>query len=271
MSIYLTSDIHGCYEELRLLLDKSSFNPKKDYLWIAGDLVSRGPNSLQVLEYLYSLKHRVKIVLGNHDLNLISVYAGIKKNKKSNFFDKLLSSSSIDKLIKWLRCQKILKIDQHRKIIMSHAGISPQWNISIAKKYALKIQQHLSNINYDVFLESMYNNQINFWDFNLNQLDLLRYSINSFTRMRYCYPDGKLNMFFKKSPKLAPFPLQPWFLIQHNIPIGYSVFFGHWSSLKNTYVPKPFYSLDSGCCWKGELTMFRWEDKKVFSQPYLLK
>lgn len=271
MSTYFTSDIHGCYKEFRLLLKKSSFNPKKDYLWIAGDLVSRGRDSLKVLRYLYSLslKRRVEIVLGNHDLNLIAVYSGIKKNKEENFFDELLSSSDIDKLINWLRCQNILKVDKNRKIIMSHAGISPQWDINIAEKYALKIKEFLSHDSYSLFLESMYSNKVMFWDVNLHQLDRLRYSINAFTRMRYCYPNGKLNLFYKQSPNVVKYPLQPWFFIQNNIPKDYSVFFGHWSSLKGTYVPKPFIALDSGCCWGEKITMFRWEDKKIFSQKYL--
>ncbi|QCI25365.1 bis(5'-nucleosyl)-tetraphosphatase (symmetrical) [Buchnera aphidicola (Sitobion avenae)] len=271
MSTYFISDIHGCYKELKILLEKSCFNDQKDYLWIAGDLVSRGPDSLSVLRYLYSLKNRVQIVLGNHDINLIAVYSGIKKNKKENYFDEFLVSSDSLKLINWLRRQSILKIDEKRKIIMSHAGISPQWDINTAKVCALEIEDCLSNINYSLFLKSMYNNSINFWTLDLNQLDRLRYSINSFTRMRYCYPDGRLNMFCKKSPNFVQYPLRPWFLMPSNISKIYSIFFGHWSSLKGSYIPKPFFSLDSGCCWGGELTMLRWEDKKWFSQPFLSK
>ncbi|QCI15833.1 bis(5'-nucleosyl)-tetraphosphatase (symmetrical) ApaH [Buchnera aphidicola] len=270
MSTYFTSDVHGCYKEFKMLLEKVSFNYKKDYLWIAGDLVSRGPDSLKVLRYVYSLKDRVKIVLGNHDINLIAVHAGIKQNKKENNFDEFLSASDSFKLIKWLRCQSIFKIDETHKIIMSHAGISPQWNVNIAKTCALEIAEFLSNKNYDLFLEVIYyNNNIDFWQSNLNRLNRLKYAMNSFTRMRYCYPDGRLNMFFKESPNLIKYPLQPWFAIPCKIPQEYSIFFGHWSSLKGTYVPKPFFALDSGCCWGGELSMFRWEDKKWFSQSFL--
>lgn len=271
MSTYFISDIHGCYKELRMLLEKSSFDDKKDYLWIAGDLVSRGPDSLNVVRYLYSLKHRVQIVLGNHDINLIAVHAGIKKNKKENCFDEFLSSSDSSKLINWLRCQSILKVDEERKIIMSHAGISPQWDINVAKFCALEIEDFLSHVNYSLFLKSMYNNNIDFWKTNLKQLDRLRYSMNSFTRMRYCYPDGRLNMFYKQSPNFVKYPLRPWFLMPSNISKIYSIFFGHWSSLKGTNIPKPFFSLDAGCCWGEELIMLRWEDKKWFSQSFLSK
>ncbi|ANZ22373.1 diadenosine tetraphosphatase [Buchnera aphidicola (Diuraphis noxia)] len=273
MSTYFISDIHGCYKEFKILLEKSSFDYKTDYLWVAGDSVSRGPDSLKVLRYLYSLslKNRVQMVLGNHDLNLIAVHAGIKKNKEENYFDEILSSHDSDKLINWLRSQNLIKVDKNRKIIMSHAGISPQWDIPTAEIYAFQIKKFLSHSNYALFLESMYDNTVNFWDLHLNQLDKLRYSMNSLTRMRYCYPDGRLNMFYKQSPNLVKYPLQPWFVMQHNISKDYSVFFGHWSTLKSIDIPKPFISLDSGCCWGEELTLFRWEDKKVFFQKSLLK
>ncbi|ACL29962.1 bis(5'-nucleosyl)-tetraphosphatase (symmetrical) ApaH [Buchnera aphidicola] len=271
MSTYFISDIHGCYEEFRILLEKSSFNDKKDYLWIAGDLVSRGPDSLEVVKYLYSLKDRVQIVLGNHDINLIAVHAGIKDNKKENYFDEFLSSPDSVELINWLRCQSFLKVDEKRKIIMSHAGISPQWDINIAKVCALEIEDRLSHKNYALFLKEIYHNNIDFWRLDLNQLDRLRYSMNSFTRMRYCYPDGRLNMFCKKSPDFVKYPLRPWFLMPSSISKVYSIFFGHWSSLKGTHVPKPFFPLDAGCCWGEELVMLRWEDGKWFSQAYLSK
>ena len=271
MSTYFISDIHGCYKEFKLLLKKSLFDSRKDYLWIAGDLVSRGPDSLKVIRYLYSLKNRVQIVLGNHDLNLIAVYSGVKKNKPQNYFDDFLSSSDSATLINWLRRQSLLKIDKTRKIIMSHAGISPQWDINTAQFYASEIEEFLSHNNYDLFLESMYSNNINFWHKNLNRLDRLRYSINNLTRMRYCHVDGTLNMLCKQSPSIIKYPLKPWFLMKNNLPKDYSIFFGHWSSLKGTYVPEPFFPLDSGCCWGGELTMLRWEDKKWFFQSSFLK
>lgn len=269
MSTYFLSDIHGCYKELKMLLKKISFNHTEDNLWIAGDLVSRGPDSLKVLRYLYSLGNKVHIVLGNHDINLIAVHAGVKKNKKENYFDELLSASDRLELINWLRCQSLLKIDEKRKIIMSHAGISPQWDINTAKIYASSFKEYLSSNKYIVFLKNIYAHNIDFWNFNLTQLDQLRYTFNAYTRMRYCYPNSQLNLVYKKSPKFVPYPLQPWFLIPSKIPRNYSIFFGHWSSLKGTYVPEPFLSLDGGCCWGEELIIFRWEDKKWFSQSHL--
>lgn len=270
MSTYFIGDIHGCYKEFRLLLKKSSFNDKKDILWITGDLVAKGPDSLKVIRYIKSLKNRAKVVLGNHDLNLIAVYSGIKKNNPKNNFDHILNAKDASNLIDWLRCQSILEIDDKRKLIMSHAGISPQWDIHTAKRCALEIKNFLSGKNYTVFLKEMYYNNIHFWSLNLNKLDQLRYAMNAFTRMRYCHSDDRrLNMQYKKSNKFTQNYLYPWFFMQNKIPKEYSIFFGHWSTLNKNIVPDPFYLLDTGCCWGKELTMFRLEDKKWFSQSYI--
>lgn len=268
MSTYFIGDIHGCYKEFKLILKKSNFDVKTDYLWITGDLVSRGPNSLKVLRYLYSIKDRIKIVLGNHDLNLIAVYSGIQKNKKTNFFDEFLSSNDSHQLIDWLRSQSILAINEQKKIIMVHAGISSQWDLITMKKCALEIEKSLSSNNYPLFLKSVFNNTINYWNSNFRKVDRLRYSINVFTRIRYCYPDGKLNLICKKSPSLVKYPLLPWFLISNEFTQKYSIIFGHWSSLQDINIPYQFFPLDKGCCWGGGLLMLRWEDKKFFYQPY---
>ncbi|QCI18704.1 symmetrical bis(5'-nucleosyl)-tetraphosphatase [Buchnera aphidicola] len=268
MSIYFISDIHGCYKELKLLLKKSHFNINNDYLWIAGDLVSRGRNSLEVMRYLYSIKDRIKVVLGNHDLNLIAVYSGIQKNKKENYFDDFLSAHDSDQLINWLRSQSILKIDKKQKIIMVHAGISPQLNLQVAQECSLEIEACLLSNNYPLFLKSVLNNKISYWDSNYKKIDQLRYGINVFTRIRYCYPDGKLNLTCKQSPSIVKYPLLPWFLISNEYIKKYSIIFGHWSSLKGTNVPSQFFPLDHGCCWGGELSILRWEDKKYFHQSY---
>ncbi|AWH90623.1 diadenosine tetraphosphatase [Buchnera aphidicola (Melanaphis sacchari)] len=271
MSTYLISDIHGCYDELRLILKKLSFDSKKDYLWIAGDLVSRGNNSLEVLRYLYSIRNRIKIVLGNHDLNLISVYFGVKENKKENFFDAFLSAKDSLKLINWLRSQSILCIDKQKRIIMVHAGINPAWNINLAKKYALEIKSHLLSDDFRFFLKNIYDDKICNSKKYFNKINHLRHSINSFTRMRYCYPNGQLNFTYKKSPNINSYPLIPWFKMKNSFSRKYSIVFGHWSSLRGVHIDAPFFALDHGCCWGGELMVMRWEDKKYFYQPYLQK
>ncbi|WP_348666560.1 bis(5'-nucleosyl)-tetraphosphatase (symmetrical) ApaH [Arsenophonus symbiont of Ornithomya chloropus] len=266
MSTYLIGDIHGCYYELKELLKKVKFNPNKDILWITGDLVARGPNSLKVLRYIKKLSISAKIVLGNHDLNLISMYYQINHHKPKDKLKKILTAPDAEILINWLRKQPLLQIDDEKKIIMSHAGITPQWDLKSAKICAKEIETILSSNIYPIFLESMYSNIPDTWSPKLKGLSRLRFSTNVLTRMRYCWPNGRLNLDWKSTPENTPFPLKPWFNLVRKIPKEYTIIFGHWSALKGRGTPKGIYCLDTGCCWGGELTLMRWEDKKYFIQ-----
>ncbi|GAB7264442.1 hypothetical protein DZJ_09920 [Dickeya ananatis] len=133
MATYLIGDVHGCAVELKALLAQVAFNPESDTLWLTGDLVARGPDSLDVLRYVRSLGDSVRMVLGNHDLHLLAVYAGISRNKPKDRLDPLLSAPDADDLINWLRRQPLLQIDEERKLVMTHAGITPQWDLDTAK------------------------------------------------------------------------------------------------------------------------------------------
>ncbi|MXP51132.1 bis(5'-nucleosyl)-tetraphosphatase (symmetrical) ApaH [Pantoea sp. SoEX] len=265
MSTYLVGDIHGCYKELRTLLNKVDFNPQNDTLWLTGDLVSRGPNSLNVLRYIKSIDHCVKLVLGNHDLNLLSIYAGINNAKPKYNLTKLLKSEDIDDLINWLRCKPLIQIDEQKKIIMSHAGITPQWNLKTAKKCASEIEKILSSDMYSSFLSSIYGNMPNNWSEELKGLARLRFITNAFTRMRYCFNNGQLEMFSKNIIESSNMPIKPWFDIKNKISDDYTIIFGHWSALKGKGTPKNIIGLDTGCCWGGNLTLLHWEEKKYWS------
>ncbi|UDG81357.1 Bis(5'-nucleosyl)-tetraphosphatase, symmetrical [Candidatus Profftia lariciata] len=268
MSILLIGDIHGCYKELRSLLIQVAFNPLKDTLWITGDLVGRGPNSVEVLRYIKSLGHSVRMVLGNHDLHLLAIYKGIKDNDPKYNINQLLIAPDVDILINWLRCQPMLQIDNKYKIVMTHAGISPQWNIEIAQMCANEIEAILSSNNYQLLLNNMYNNKSNNWSNNLTYLDRLRFAINALTHMRYCFPNGQLDMICKDVPEKTPAPLKPWFSLPNKVLDNqYAIIFGHWASLAGTKTPSLIYALDTGCCWGGNLTLLRWEDKQYFTQP----
>ncbi|CAQ82657.1 MULTISPECIES: bis(5'-nucleosyl)-tetraphosphatase (symmetrical) ApaH [Photorhabdus] len=269
MSTYLIGDIHGCYRELRTLLTKVNFDPNRDTLWLTGDLVARGPDSLDVLRYVKQLGSAVKIVLGNHDLHLLGVYAGISRNKSKDKIDELLSAPDADELINWLRKQPLLQIDDDLKLIMTHAGLTPQWDLETAKMCALEVETMLSSSSYPLFIDSMYGDMPNNWSPELSGLARLRFSTNSLTRMRYCFPNGQLDMVCKDKPENAPVPLKPWFKLPQQIPEEYSIVFGHWASLEGQGAPDRFYALDTGCCWGGKLTMLRWEDKQYFTQPSL--
>ncbi|HEM8274228.1 TPA: bis(5'-nucleosyl)-tetraphosphatase (symmetrical) ApaH [Providencia stuartii] len=266
MSTYLIGDVHGCYRELRALLEQVNFEPQKDTLWLTGDLVARGPDSLQVLRYVKSLGDSVRIVLGNHDLHLLGIYCKISRNKPKDHLDELLNAPDADELINWLRRQPLLQVDEEKKIIMAHAGITPQWDLPTARMCAREVESVLSSDAYPLFIDSMYGDMPNNWSENLMGLPRLRFSTNALTRMRYCFPHGQLDMICKESPAKASSPLKPWFALPNKLPEGYSIFFGHWASLEGKHTPENVYGLDTGCCWGGELTLFHWEAKQYYHQ-----
>lgn len=268
MSTYLVGDIHGCLDELQALLQQVEFNPEHDTLWLTGDLVSRGPQSLEVLRFVSGLGDAVRMVLGNHDLHLLAIFAGITPNKPKDKLTPLLEAEDADTLINWLRRQPVLQVDEEQKIIMGHAGITPQWDVETAKMCAREVEAILSSDSYPLFLNAMYGDMPNNWSEELTGLARLRFSTNALTRMRYCFPNGQLDMICKDAPEDAPRPLKPWFALPSLVmDEGYSIIFGHWASLEGKGTPEGVYGLDTGCCWGGEMTLLRWEDKAYFTQP----
>ncbi|CRK85527.1 Bis(5'-nucleosyl)-tetraphosphatase [symmetrical] [Candidatus Providencia siddallii] len=266
MSTYIIGDIHGCYDELCLLLKLINFKVQNDTLWLTGDLVSRGPGSLQVLRYLKKIRSSVRIVLGNHDLNLLRLYCKNSLNKQKDNLNELIHASDFDELIDWLRKQPLVQIDKEKKIIMVHAGIIPEWNIEDLCMYSKKIESILSSNNYSYFINSMHEKTSSKWSYKLSNIDQLRFVIKTLTRLRYCFPDGKLDMLCKENPKKAFHLLKPWFTFKNKIPEEYSFFFGHWASLEGKNTPRNMFAMDTGCCWGGCLTLFHWETKKYYHQ-----
>lgn len=267
MSTYLIGDIHGCYQEFCLLLEQVQFDATRDQLWLTGDLVARGPDSLKVLRKVMALGDAVRLVLGNHDLHLLAVYAGISKNKSKDRLHPLLAAEDCDDLINWLRRQPLLQVDEDKKLIMAHAGITPQWDLATAQNCARDLEVVLASDSYPLFLDAMYGDMPNNWSEKLSGLARLRFSSNALTRMRYCFPEGQLDMICKESPEEATPPLKPWFTIPRQIPEEYTIVFGHWASLEGKGTPPNVIGLDTGCCWGGALTMLRWEDHCYFQQP----
>lgn len=267
MSTYLIGDIHGCFDELKILLAQVEFNPALDTLWLTGDLVARGPGSLEVLRLVRSLGDSVHMVLGNHDLHLLAVYAGISRNKPKDRITPLLEAPDADELINWLRRQPVLQVDEEKKLVMAHAGITPQWDLATARQCAREVEAVLSSDSYPLFLDAMYGDMPNNWSPELSGLARLRFSTNVFTRMRYCFPNGQLELNCKDIPERAPAPLRPWFALPGPVPECYSIIFGHWASLMGQGTPANIYGLDTGCCWGGELTLLRWEDKTFTRVP----
>lgn len=265
MSNYIVGDIHGCYRELKLVLKKANFNVKKDILWVTGDLINRGPDSFEVLRYIKRMGNSAKMVLGNHDLNFI-----IKYSNFSELLKKKKSEKDIEVLLNWLRNQLILRVDHKKKIIMSHAGMSPQWSLTTAEFCAQEVHSLLQSEKF--FLLSNFVNKYrkNRWSNKLSKFSRICFSINALTKMRYCFLNGDLNMNYSLKT-IKNKKNKPWFDFLLNIPKGYSIIFGHWSSIDGNGTPSNIYGLDTGCCWGRKLTLLRWEDKKYFTQNSLLK
>ena len=179
MATYLIGDVHGCYDELIALLHKVEFTPGKDTLWLTGDLVARGPGSLDVLRYVKSLGDSVRLVLGNHDLHLLAVFAGISRNKPKDRLTPLLEAPDADELLNWLRRQPLLQIDEEKKLVMAHAGITPQWDLQTAKECARDVEAVLSSDSYPFFLDAMYGDMPNNWSPELRGLGRLRFITNA--------------------------------------------------------------------------------------------
>lgn len=267
MATYIVGDLQGCLDELLLLLDKVKFDRKHDSLWLAGDLVARGPKSLEVLRFVRSLGPCAKVVLGNHDLHLLAVSLGLFKVKKKDKTAAIFAAEDKHELLNWLRHQPLFA--EHDEFVMCHAGISPQWTLDQARVAAREVEAILHSDEWPWLIENMYANQPDLWSNTLQGIERYRYIINAFTRMRFCDAQGRLDMECKLPPKdVKNHCLVPWFKLQQRIKLDKTVLFGHWAALEG-YEGKEVIGLDTGCVWGGKLTMLRWEDKRFFTQEAL--
>ena len=261
MSIYAIGDIQGCYNELQRLLEQIGFDPAQDQLWFVGDLVNRGPGSLEVLRLVKSLGDRAIIVLGNHDLHLLAVAEGIGKLHSSDTLDAILDAPDRDDLLHWLRHQRLLHAqDGH---VLVHAGLLPQWTVAQAQALAREVESALRSDDYAVFLEKMYGNTPHGWDDGLEGYKRLRVIVNAFTRLRICTPQGEMEFKFKGEVENIPEGYLPWFEVKGRRSAEATVIFGHWSALGLKVEPN-LIALDTGCLWGGPMTAIRLEDRRLY-------
>lgn len=265
MAVYFVGDIQGCYSELDALLDKIAFSPNTDQLYVAGDLVARGSDSLATLRLIKSLKNSAKVVLGNHDLHLLSVFHGLKKVKKQDKLSELLSAPDVEELMHWLRQQPLIQQLPGEKVYMSHAGLSPQWTPKIAIEQAKIAHQKLVSPNFTFWLKQMYGSNPNSWQKAKTDVEKFRFTINALTRMRYCYIDGSLDFLCKEGIEEAPCELKPWFEFD-NLTSNTHWLFGHWAALMGQCHKNNIYALDTGCVWGQYLSILRWHDKTIFTE-----
>ncbi len=256
MAIYAIGDVQGCFDDLKRLLEKIRFNSDDDYLWFVGDLVNRGPQSLEVLRYVRSLQDHAVTVLGNHDLHLLAVAAGIRQAHCKDTINSILEAPDCDELLKWLRGQPLLHHDTALGYTMIHAGLPPQWGLTMAQSCAHEVEATLRSSTYTDFLEHMYGNEPSCWSESLVGWERLRFIVNCLTRLRYCNPDGSLVLAEKGAPSEQLNEHMPWFNAPHRASVNMRIIFGHWSAL-GQYSQEGIYALDSGCLWGGTLTALR--------------
>lgn len=258
MTTYAIGDVQGCYVSLQRLLEKIQFDPINDTLWFVGDLVNRGPHSLETLRFIKGLGNRAVAVLGNHDLHLLAVfYAGCERGAHDTL-DDVLQAPDADELCHWLRHRPLLHEDSFLKFVLVHAGIYPFWDLAQARGYAKEVETVLQGKNYIEFLKNMYGDQPNRWSDSLQGWERLRFITNCFTRMRLCNDKGALDLTHKGPPAQATHNFKPWFLIPETIETP--IIFGHWAALECQANREGINAIDSGCVWGKALTALRLDD-----------
>ncbi len=264
MATYAVGDLQGCLEPLQCLMKKVQFNPDRDQLWLVGDLVNRGPQSLETLQFLYERRDNVVAVLGNHDLHLLAVAYGHRLPSDSDTLDEILITKNSEALLTWLRHCPLVHHDADLGFTMVHAGIPPQWTLKKALKRSLEMEAVLQGLDFDRFLSNMYGNQPAVWDSELKGPTRWRVITNYFTRMRFCDSEGRLELIAKNSASNPPKGFAPWFSHSKRLTRNDKIIFGHWAALEGYTGVDNVYALDSGCVWGGHMTMFRLEDERYF-------
>lgn len=257
MSTYAVGDLHGCHAEFVALLEKLSFNPAQDTLWLVGDLINRGPGSLACLREVHALGSAARSVLGNHDFHLLVVARGGGKQKKNDTLNDILGAPDREALLDWLQSQP-LSVYEHR-MLMTHAGLLPQWSVPQAESLGREVQAALASETSGQFLTRLFGNHPDVWRDDLDGMDRLRLIVNVFARMRFIDAQGRLDFTAKEGLDSAPEGFLPWFQYPRTDDIH--LLFGHWAALEGK-APQARVSveaLDTGCVWGGRLTALNLE------------
>jgi bis(5'-nucleosyl)-tetraphosphatase (symmetrical) len=267
-STYAIGDVQGCFDDLLRLLDKLDFDPDVDRLWFTGDLVNKGPNSLELLRFVRGLGSAAISVLGNHDLHLLAVASGAVNIRKKDTIAEILDAPDCEELLFWLRHQPLLHHSERLGFTMIHAGLPPQWDLVTASGCARELETVLQNFGYeDLFRHLSFGGPL-CWREDLEGWERLRFIANCFTQLRWCDPGGRLDLAGKRCmAKAKNKRSRPWFDIPNRASRPLSILFGHWAKL--VVVPSSGMSpgvvpLDTGCASGGRFTAFRLEDRRHF-------
>ncbi|HET6344384.1 MAG TPA: symmetrical bis(5'-nucleosyl)-tetraphosphatase [Myxococcota bacterium] len=264
MSCYAIGDLQGCHLTLMRLLARISFDPTRDRLWLAGDLVNRGPDSLAVLRWAFAHRHAVTAVLGNHDLRCLSIAYKVKEARPSDTLGPLLAAPDAPALLGWLQALPLMHVEGAHALV--HAGMVPTWSVAEAAALAGEVQAALAGPQAKAFLAHLSQETVDTWTPSLTGLDRLIFITKAFTYMRICQPDGRLLLDFAAPPQKAPPGFLPWYAVPNRRSLSHTVICGHWSAL-GLHLDHNIRALDTGCVWGGHLTAYRLEDGEVFQEP----
>lgn len=261
MATYAIGDIQGCFEALQRLLKKIGFDRKRDRLWLVGDLVNRGPQSLEVLRFVKGLGSAAISVLGNHDLHLIMLAEGCSRLRDDDTLAAILAAPDREELLAWLRAQPLMHVEDG--FAMVHAGLLPQWTVARARSLAGEVEKALVVENFRDMLANLWGGEPPAWRDDLAGWGRLRVIVNAMTRMRFCTPEGVMEFHAKGEMTSAPPGYLPWFSVPGRKSADHVLVTGHWSALGLQIAPN-LLALDSGCLWGGPLTAVRLSDRAVF-------
>ncbi len=264
MAVYAIGDIQGCFDTLTRLLRHIDFDPARDQLWFVGDLVNRGPRSLETLRFVRDLGPAAVTVLGNHDLSLLLAAEGFGKRGKGDTFDDILAAHDCPELLDWLRRQPLCHVENGYFLV--HAGLLPQWTVAHARQLAIEVEEALTGSRWHEFLGHMWGSEPTRWRDDLRGWPRLRVIVNAMTRMRFCSPEGRMDFKVKGEVTKAPPGYLPWFDAPGRLSADTTLVTGHWSALGLKILPN-LLAIDSGCLWGGPLTAIRLEDRKTFQVP----
>ncbi len=265
MAHYVIGDVQGCWDSLEALVAQMPINPRKDQLWFVGDLVNRGPKSLKTLRQLMHSGRQVVCVLGNHDLHLLALAAGVRKSQPMDTLEDVLRAPDARELIDWLRRRPLAHADDGT--LMVHAGVLPHWTVAKTLTLAQDVSARLKSHHWQDFLHEMVHGGRPHWADGLQGQKRLRAALSVFTRLRYLHPNGIPDFKNKSAPEHSP-GLIPWFDAPHRKTSRQRIVFGHWSTLRLLIRPN-LVGLDTGCVWGRQLAAIRLQDGKVFLQSSL--
>ncbi len=267
MATYAIGDIQGCAAEFEALLDEVSFDERRDRLWLLGDLINRGPDSLAVMERVMALERRTVTVLGNHDLHFLAIWFGGHRPNSGDTFGELLAAPGVADIAHWLRRQRFFHHDEGLGYAMAHAGIPPGWDLAQAAEAANELMRVLQGRNYKSYFRRLYGNKPDRFSEDLIGMDRWRILTNCFTRMRLVDAAGRLDFNHKGALNGAPVGWMPWFELAADALAGQRLLFGHWAALEGRTGMDNLIALDTGCVWGRHLTGLCLETGERISVP----